>query len=399
MEGRAKWFAQAIISKLMPLKKDRYVFTSFEGHYNDNPRYISETMQRIAPEKEIVWLVSRDRLALLPDGVRGVEYGTLKAAVMRGSATALVDNVYGERSCWMYSEQLTMKQKLICFLVKKQGQRLYTTFHATPLKHLGRDQIGNRFCGLICPETTMMLGNQFTVDIMDHVTFGAVHTVLLGSPRNDPLFLDDAEKAKLRGMLGLPMERKVILYAPTFRNDGRDTEGKNVRRSGIEQLESMDPERLFGALSSRFGGEWIMVCRFHYHVESMVNWDDLEKRYPGRFINGNRFDDMAGYLTCADVLVTDASSSMFDFALTGRPCFLYFPDYEHYRDEERGFYTDPEQLPFPLCRNFDTLTKAITDFDGDRYAKEVGEMLDRFGNVDHGRSAEAAVEYILAGKV
>lgn len=398
MEGRMKWFALALVSKCTPRKKDRFVFTSFEGHYSDNPRYISEAMQRIAPEKEIVWLVSRERLALLPDGVRGVEYGTLKAARMHGSATALVDNVYGGRSCWMYSEQLTMKQKLICFLVRKKGQRLYTTFHATPLKHLGRDQVGNQFYGLVCPETTMILGNRFAKEIMEHVTFGAVPVRLLGSPRNDPLFLNDAERRKIREKLGLPTDRKILLYAPTFRNDGKDTDGKNVRRSGIEQLESMDPDRLFGMLAKRFGGDWTMVCRFHYHVENLVDWNGLEQKYPGRFLNGNRFDDMADYLTCADVLVTDASSSMFDFTLTGRPCFLFFPDYEHYRDVERGFYTDPEQLPFPLCRSFEDLLGAVSAFDEERYSSEVRGMLEWFGNVDQGKSAEAAAEYILNGQ-
>ena len=362
MEGRVGWFVRAVVSKLTPRKKDRYVFTSYEGHYNDNPRYISEAMQHLAPKKEIVWLVSRDRLSLLPEGVRGVEYGTLKAAAVRGSATAIVDNVYGGRSCWMYDERLSAKQKLICFLQKKKGQRVYTSFHATPLKHLGRDQIGNRICGLVCPETTMFLGNRFAADIMDHVTFGLIRTEVLGMPRNDPLFLPEETRMKIRQKLGLPAARRILLYAPTFRNDGRDTEDKNVRRSGIEQLESMDPDRLFEALGNRFGGEWTMVCRFHYHVEDAVDWEKLEQTYPGRFLNGNLSDDMAEYLTCTDVLVTDASSSMFDFALTGRPCFLFFPDYEHYRDRERGFYTDPEQLPFPLCRTFDSLTEAIAGF-------------------------------------
>lgn len=398
MEGRMKWFARAIVSKLTPRKKGRFVFTSFEGHYNDNPRYVSEAMRKIAPDKEIVWLVSKERLSLLPEGVRGVEYGTLKAARMRGSAEALVDNVYGERSCWMYGEQLSPKQKLTCFLQRKKGQRVYSTFHGTPLKKIGRDQIGNTLYGLVCPETTMLLGNRFSAEVMERVTFGQVHIVPVGSPRNDPLFLGDGERMAIREELGLPADRKILLYAPTFRNDGKDVEGKNVRRSGIEQLESLDPERLFRVLAERFGGEWTMVCRFHYHVESLVNWDGLEKKYPGKFINGNRCDDMAGYLTCADVLLTDASSSMYDFALTGRPCFLFFPDYEHYRDAERGFYRDPEQLPFPLCRTFDSLTEAISGFDGTCYAEGVRELLDSLGNVDHGRSAEAVAEYILSGK-
>ena len=122
----------------------------------------------------------------------------------------------------------------------------------------------------------------------------------------------------------------------------------------------------------------------------------MKKRYPGKIINGNLNDDMAEYLACADILITDASSSMFDFALTGKPCFLYFPDVEHYDKVERGFYFDIQRdLPFPLSVNFDELCEQIQSFDEEKYAVGIKELLENIGNIDDGNSSKRVVEYIV----
>lgn len=395
LEGRIRWALGCLATKLAPRKKGRYVFTSFAGHYSDNPRYISEAMRRLCPEADIVWLVLPERMRELPADVRGVPIGSLRAGWIRGSAEALVDNVYGDRTTWIYDGQVGLKQRVTSFLQCKKGQPLYTTFHGTPLKHIGCDQIGSRVTGLLCPEATMMLGNEFSLKILDHVTFGRMKMLLTGSPRNDPLFGGEAERKALKKKLGLPEGRKILLYAPTFRGDGADDAEVNLRRSGPEQLETMDPERLCGALTKRFGGEWTLVCRLHYHAEKAIDWQALEEKYPGRYINGNGTDDMAEWLACADALITDASSSMFDFMLTGRPCLLYFPDYVHYRDRERGFYLDPETLPFPLSMDFESLLKTIGSFDEADYRAKVEALLGTMGNVDRGDGAERCAKLIL----
>ena len=104
---------------------------------------------------------------------------------------------------------------------------------------------------------------------------------------------------------------------------------------------------------------------------------------------------LAEWLVCADALITDASSSMFDYMLTGRPCLLYFPDYINYRDRERGFYLDPETLPFPLSTDFDDLLKKIDTFDADAYRSGVEKLLETIGNADRGDAAEKCAKLIL----
>lgn len=387
--------ARILLYKLAPKKKNRIVFTSFDGHYSDSPKYISEYLSGIEG-LDIVWLVDKNRMDELPSNVRGVDIGTLKARWVKGTAALLVDNVYGGRE---YARKTTdfrerVKARLIELLYSRRNQPLFTTFHGTPYKRMGSDQRGNHVVDFICPNTRMFLGNRHSVEIYNHLTFGKIPMHLTGTPRNDILFLPQ-QRPELEKKLGLPEDKKVVLFAPTFRNDGPDVADKNIHRSGLNQLNEIDFERMFAALSAKFGGEWVFVCRFHYHVESMVNWAALHEKYAGRLINGNLHDDMAEYLVCSDILITDSSASMLDFMLSGRPCFRYFPDYYHYRDEERGFYIPEEKMPFPLALTFDELIEKMQSFDAGKYVSGVEELCEKLGYAEDGRASERIGQYIL----
>lgn len=393
---RLKNIRNLLIYRFEPVRKRRLVFTSFGGHYSDSPKYISEKIHELDNGIELVWLVRPEAEREMPDYVKKVPIDSVAAQKYRGSAEAVIDNVYCERDFTLMSDSLLNRIKKIVFwlLNHKRNQMALTTFHGTPIKRIGRDKLGNHMVDFICPHTVMALGNQYSAEIMSHVTFGRIPMKLLGAPRNDILF-HHGETARLKEKLGLPPERKILLFAPTFRNDGPDVEDKNVQRSGLNQLQEMDLEQMLQRLHQKFGGDWAMVCRFHYHVDSLVDWEDLGHRFSGKIINGNMHDDMAEYLACSDILLTDASSSMFDFMLTGKPCFLYFPDYEHYRENERGFYLPMESLPFSMAQTFEKLIENIAGFDDVRYGKEVEALTETFGYVDDGNASERIAKYVL----
>ncbi len=393
--SRLKTVRTLLKRKHTRIKKDRILFTSFNGHYSDSPKYICEKIHQLAPKKELVWLVKKEYLQDLPSFVKGVDIDSPEAENYRGSAAVIVDNVYGEKETYQYGKGKKARAsfRLFSFLKKKKKQRVFTTWHGTPLKRMARHQHGSTIVDFSCPNTTMLLGNTYTLDIMRDLTFGKMPMRLVGSPRNDILF---TKGEGLKEKLGLPADKQVLLFAPTFRTDDSEGMQKNIRRSGLNQLEEMDFLALFSALKARFGGEWTLVCRFHYHVEALVDFDKLSEKYGDRIINGNRFDDMAEYLACADVLLTDASSSMYDFSLTGKPCFLFFPDLEYYKGVERGFYTPIEELPFPVAETFTALTEVIQAFDEEAYARGVERMLAEYGYVNNERSALQAAEYILS---
>jgi CDP-glycerol glycerophosphotransferase len=148
-------------------------------------------------------------------------------------------------------------------------------------------------------------------------------------------------------------------------------------------------------LKDKFGGDFVFVGRFHNHVENAIDFSLFEEKYPGKIFNGNLHEDMAEYLLATDVLITDASGSMFDFSLTGRPCFLFFPDFEHYRSKERGVYLEVEKLPFPISLNFNDFCASITNFDNEEYQENIKNMHSELGYVDDANSAKRAAEFIL----
>lgn len=396
MNHTLKNIKNLLICKFVPIKKRRLVFTSFSGHYSDSPKYISEKIHELDDSIELVWLVRPEVGREVPDYVKKIPINSKEAQKYRGSAEAVINNVYCERAFTLMSDSLLNKIKKIvfCFLNDKKKQVALTTFHGTPLKRIGRDQLGNHIVDFICPHTVMALGNQYSAEIMSHVTFRKIQMELLGSPRNDILF-HHSEAVRLKEKLGLPTKKKILLFAPTFRNDGPDVEGKNIQRSGLNQIQEMDLDRMLQELRQKFGGDWAMVCRFHYHVDALIDWEDLRYRFEGKIINGNMHDDMAEYLACSDILLTDSSSSMFDFMLTKKPCFLYFPDYENYKEKERGFYLPIESLPFPMAQTFEKLIENISGFDDVGYAKEVEVLIEKFGYVDDGNASERIAKYVL----
>lgn len=386
--------------EILEIKKNkvipkRWFFTSFSGHYSDNPKYLSIALHKINPSIEIIWSVKPAYKELLPDYVTYVEFGSATAIRYVASSDIIIDNVYGGRAVSVFGDSFIkkMKAKFIVWGLSKKNQRIYTTWHGTPLKKMGRDQIGNDISQFECCNIKMVLGNRFTTDIMQHLTFNKIPMKLLGTPRNDILFSHD--EINMKKQLNLPNSKRIILFAPTFRNDGKDVEGKNLNRSGINQLNMIDIERLFRLLHDKFGGDWVLVCRFHYHVAEMVDWEGLSKKYDGRIINGNLHDDMAEYLACTDVLLTDASSCMFDYIITNKPCFLFFPDIDNYEKNERGFYLNTDQLPFPLATNFDELIKAISSFDNEAYLKDINDLKDELGYYEDGKSSERILEWIF----
>jgi len=106
---------------------------------------------------------------------------------------------------------------------------------------------------------------------------------------------------------------------------------------------------------------------------------------------------MEEYLACADVLLTDYSSCMFDYAPTKKPCFLYSLDYEHYKNVERGFYIDVKKMPFSFSENANELESSIESFDKSKYEGKIDEMIHDMGFVDDQNSASKIADFIVKG--
>ena len=392
--NKLKFLLGLFIYKTTPVKKNKIVFTSFEGHYSDNTKAISEKFHETHPEYEIVWLLKPEYFNDAPEYVKKVDINSLKSFRERGAASAQVDNVYGFRAIFKNSKNpiKAIKRRFIVFMTYKRKQPIFATMHGTSVKKIGRDQIGNTVYDFSCKNTFLLLGNKFTADILRHVTFERVPTIAIGAPRNDILF---GKSSVSKSAIGVAEDKKIVLYAPTFRNDGKDVEGKNTNRSGLNQLEELKFDELFSALNKRFGGEWVMICRFHYHISKNIDWEKLNSEYGGKIINGNKLDDMAEYLPLSDALISDYSSCLHDFALTKKPCFIYAPDIVNYGTKERGFYIPLEELPYPLAKDSEELVNNVLDFNSERYERDVDDFMEKIGSKDDGNASARVVDFIV----
>lgn len=393
--SKAKTVFKMAKYKRLKIDKDLITFTSFNGKYADSPKALTESIHRLDESKKIVWFVNKVDNKDIPSYVHVEKYGTTKAWNLYYRAAKVVDNVYGLHETYLRSNSFADKFKfrLLTYLTNKKGQHVYTTWHGTPLKKMGIDAVNNDIVDFNCSNVTMILDNQYTYDIMKRITLGKINMELLGSPKNDLLFDDKVDVKELKKKLKLPVDRNILLFAPSFRTDSNNEQ--NISRSGISQIEMMDVDKLLDKMKEAFGGEWSIVCRFHYHVEKKINWSELKERYGDKIINGNEHEDIMEYLKCSDVLFTDMSSCLFDFSLMDKPVFLFFPDLEEYKNNERGLYINIDELPFACSKTFEKLLQDIEKFDLKEYQVKVNKFINSLGYVNREKTADKVAQFIL----
>lgn len=369
---------------LLPLRKNLVLFESFNGQYNDNPKYISEKLHEMDKSAQIAWCVSKKCNETVPPYVKKVNANSLSLNYYESKAKVVVDNMMGYN---ILSQG--HKIPLSGNFVKKKGQLNVSTWHGTPVKKIGADIKNSPIAnGFYTSSDYMIAGCNYTKEILQKAFLNAMPVKLTGTPRNDPLInMTDNRIKEVKEMLNLPIPKKIVLFAPTFRD--------HVNESGVSQMQQFNFTSIFNALHEKFGGEWIFVFRVHHEVLKEIDTHYYEDHFPGQIIDGNSHDDMAEYLMCADVLITDYSGSMHDFALTGRPCFLYAPDRAHYENIERGFYIDFDSLPFPTAYQSEELVHNILLFDEAEYKKKIFDFLSDIGNVEDGKASERISQDIL----
>ena len=357
--------------RLLPLQP-RVNFIAFSGRqYSDSPRRISELLLREHPEIQQVWAFNEpEKFRFLEEkGIKVVKYKSLEYLYYVMTSKVYVDNA----EFWS-------------ILKFRPGQMVLETWHGGgAYKRVGGHRIDvnrreQRHAVEKMNKITLFLSSSkaFT----DFVIRGAYQykgeVLECGLPRNDDLLKADAAvSAKVRQALDIPQHTKILLYAPTFRN------------SHSLDLYDVDFARLKESLQARFGGEWIILLRMHYYLSDKA----MSSALP--FLrNATDYPDMQDLLLCADALLTDYSSCMWDFSLLHKPCFLYARDIAEYRGE-RDFYTPIESWPFPLASDNEELEQVIAQFDADRYREAVLRHHRDLGSTESGTAAKQCVDRIM----
>jgi CDP-glycerol glycerophosphotransferase len=345
----------------------KVVYDSFEGRYSDSPRALHSWMSRRRPEDEHVWLCDPQHASTFPAHVVTVPTASAAAVAALESADLVIGNTHIELD-W----------------VKKRGARYLQTWHGTPLKRIHHDSLWAppgkvaeldrdvaRWDYLVSPNaaSTPLLRQAFRYP-------GRVLEV--GYPRNDVLSSATAAlaRARVRALLGIPEGVTAVLYAPTWRD--REFYLPDAPPAVLE----LDADRLLGQL----GSNHLLLTRLHPKMTDRAV--GLER--PG-VVDVSRYPDVHELYLAADVLITDYSSVMFDFAITGKPIIFYAYDLEAYRDDLRGFYFDLEEIaPGPVARTTDEVADALADLPATslRHADAYAEFRRLFAHLEDGRAAE-----------
>ena len=207
-----------------------------------------------------------------------------------------------------------------------------------------------------------------------------------GYPRNDILHSPDRDQiaAIIRKRLGIPKDKKTILYAPTWRDDEFYDKGKYKFQLQLD-LDLMKKE---------LGDEYVFLLSTHYFIADSLDVSHLS----GFAYNVSKYDDISELYLISDILITDYSSVFFDFANLKRPMLFFTYDLEKYRDVLRGFYIDIEkEVPGPLVFTTEEVIDSIKNIDliEQKYKERYEEFYDRFCGWEDGQASKKVVESVF----
>ncbi|CCG02021.1 CDP-glycerol glycerophosphotransferase family protein [Blastococcus saxobsidens] len=354
----------------------KVTYYSFRGLFADNPRALYEELaERDGRAHAHTWLCTPQTQHMFPPEVETVRYGTPEARAALEQADLVIAN-----------DCISMPW------TKRPGSRYLQTWHGTPLKRIHHDVQGGpegwltmadldvaRWDLLLSPNsaTTERLRKAFGYTGPVHET-GYPRNDLLSSPRRDEV------RAKVRAGLGIGAHQTAVLYTPTWRDD--------LVFAGDGRPEFEFPIDL-DQFSARLGQDHVLLLRLHSMVAGRMPIP------PGApVIDVSDHPDVRDLYLAADLMVTDYSSTMFDFAITGKPLLFFTYDLERYRDRLRGFYFDlAEVAPGPLVSTSTELVEAIADIDAvtAEHAERYARFRETFCHLEDGAATRRVLDLIL----
>ena len=270
------------------------------------------------------------------------------------------------------------------------------TWHGTPLKRLVFDMddvhsANPKYKQIVYKQSRkwdyLLSDNGFSTEVFQSCFMFDKEKILeLGYPANDPMYDKnlDVKAAELKRKIGVPLDKKVLLYAPTWRDD-------NMYGAGEYKFElALDLNRLH----KEFGDEYVILLRMHYWVVDQLDLNGLEDFV----INVSKYSDITDIYLISDICMTDYSSVFFDYANLRRPILFYMYDLEKYRDVLRGFYLDiNKDLPGPILTTNDEVVDALKNIDEIKrnYNSKYETFYNRFCHVDDGNAAKRVCEKVF----
>lgn len=374
-----KYLYRRLFTKLEQ-RADMVVFESFLGrNYSDSPRYIYEYLSKNLPGRyRCIWILNEKKK--LPYPAKCIKRYSFQYFYYVARARYFVFNSRQSRD-----------------FIKREGSVFLQTWHGTPLKKLAFDTEEVMASSPLSKQDVykharewdyLIAPNQFSSKIFRGCFLYDGTMLETGYPRNDILHLEGNESLLLAGTirsrLGIPRDKKVILYAPTWRDDEFYAPAKHKFSLKLD-LERMKRE---------IGEEYVLLLRTHYYVVDRIDLSGLD----GFAYNVSGYDDIAELYLISDLLITDYSSVFFDYANLMRPILFFTYDLEKYRDVLRGFYIDMErELPGPLLFSTEEILDAIRELPqiSESYQERYKTFYDKYCGWEDGSASQRVVEAVF----
>ena len=345
--------------------------------YGCNPRYLTEYLLENYPDMEVVWVFRRGiDITGVDKRIKCVRFRTWEYLKMVNSAEFLVTN--SRTDPWHIYWHKRPEQKYLMLwhggaALKKVERDAEDKLGYSYWRKAKRD---SEVCDL------MISGCNANTDLIKHSFWYSGEILEAGIPRND-IFFNKEQHSEIRERLNreynIPENHRIVMYAPTF------------RRSGTIEPYRINWQEIIPHIREKFNGaELTVLLRLHPNLIGKVDTASLQNS--PEVIDMTRYHDMQELLCVSDMLITDYSSSMFDYAMLRRPCLLYATDVEQY---DRGYYYDFCELPFPLARDGKQLAELIKNFDIDSYLSTLDHFLHHtLGIKERGMAAKELAEWM-----
>jgi CDP-glycerol glycerophosphotransferase len=370
-----KWF-YAAAKWVVPMDRNMILFESGIGkQYADSPRYIyEEIVNERLPFKKI-WVYNQT-MPVRDDDTKQIKRLSPQYFYYLAKSGYWVNN-----------------QNFPTYIKKRKGTTYLQTWHGTPLKKMlfdieniqGRsDDYLDRVHGATQQWDYLVSPSSYATKAFKSAFRYKGNMLEVGYPRNDLFYKpsqdDLAEKVKNR--LGIPKDKKVILYAPTFRDN--ETTGKNKFVFDIK----MDLQQM----KERLGDEYIILLRMHVVISNKLTIPEELRTF---VYNVSKYPEIQELSLISDILITDYSSVMFDFANTGQPILYFTYDFEEYKNNIRGFYMDfEEEAPGPFVYDTQEIIEAVENIGRVKhdYRDKYQAFLEKYCYLEDGQASKRIVD-------
>lgn len=365
----------------IPVKENRIMFhANNRKGYVCNPAFLMDAIQRCKPDQfEIIWITR------FPE-----------TCEKRRNVTVVRQRSWSYFFLFLRTKYFITNDMIDESLVKKRGQIFLSTWHGGgAYKKVGEctqkedkyfaenfKKMYGRLDYFVssCKVCTKLYADAFDLDPRIFIE--------TGTPRNDMFFQKHPEVVqRVRDFYHIDVHTRILLFAPSFQMS--DTEKEDYDIQQLEHLTAM--------LQEYTSEQWVILYRCHYFLENESCFSETGE-ISDLVKNGNSYYEMQDLLYTSDILVTDFSSCMWDFALTGRPVIVLEQNIREYEKNDRGFFIPYERWPYIKCKSFSDIPNIIREFGQSDFSDRYAEHFEEMGSFEQGNACQNIIDRIFKGQ-